>query len=97
MLGIRRRKSEILEDKSKFADDIKNIWTRENYESIKTAHNEIIEYLQEKDFDFFSVQYLLTMTYMELLINEYLKSHSDEIQKKLITLIGNSAKSDESK
>lgn len=97
MLNLRKRKSEILEDKSKFADDIKNIWTRENYEGIKTAHNEILEYLRDKDFDFFSVQYLLTMTYMELLISEYMESHATEIQKKILTLMGDSAKSEVSK
>jgi hypothetical protein len=94
MINLRKRKTEILEDKSKFADGIKEIWKRENYDGIKTAHNEIVEYLHEKDFDFFSMQYLLTMTYMELLINEYLESHSEEIQKRLLTLIGKNAESE---
>lgn len=94
MLGIRKRKSEILEEKSRFADDIKNIWTRENYEGIKMAHNDIVEYLQEKNFDFFSVQYLLTMTYMELLIAEYMDSHKSEIEAKIKAMVKGNVKSD---
>lgn len=88
MLNLRKRKSEILEDKSKFADGIKEIWKSENYENIKNAHNEIVEFLKEKDFDFFSAQYLLTMTYMELLIGEYMESHAEEITEKLKKLKG---------
>jgi hypothetical protein len=75
---LRRKKTEILEEKAEFAESIKRIWLHGNYESIKEAHNEIVGLLKEKDFDFFSVQYLLTMTYMELLINEYLESHKEE-------------------
>lgn len=86
-----------MEEKTKFADDIKGIWERENYENIKSAHNDILEYLKEKDFDFFSVQYLLTMTYMELLISEYLESHSDELRNKLTALVSDTAKTDISK
>lgn len=88
MLGIKRKKTEILEEKSQFADNIMNIWKHENYENIKAAHNDIVDYLQEKKFDFFSVQYLLTMTYMELMINEYMESHSKEIAAKFKSIIG---------
>jgi hypothetical protein len=83
-----------MEEKTKFADDIMGIWKRENYENIKAAHNDILEYLKEKNFDFFSVQYLLTMTYMELLISEYLESHSEELQNKLTALVSNTAKTE---
>lgn len=85
---IRRKKTELLEEKAEFAEHIKQIWVHGNYESIKEAHNEILAYLKEKDFDFFSVQYLLTMTYLELMVNEYLESHNEEIIEKLKKLVG---------
>jgi hypothetical protein len=85
---LRRKKTEILEEKAEFAESIKQIWVHGNYEKIKEAHNEILTFLKEKEFDFFSVQYLLTMTYMELLINEYMESHNEEIMGKLKKLMG---------
>lgn len=88
-MGIfRKKKKELLEDKAKFAEGIQQMWVRGNYENIKEAHNEILEYLKEKNFDFFSVQYLLTMTYMELLISEYLESHAEELKEKLVKMTG---------
>jgi len=84
----RKKKVEILEEKSQFADNIREIWKHENYGKIKETHNEILSYLKEKDFDFFSVQYLLTMTYMEMLINEYLESHKEEIVTKIKKMMG---------
>ena len=77
-----------MEEKSAFADNIAEIWKHDNYEKIKEAHNEINAFLQEKSFDFFSVQYLLTMTYMELLMNEYMETHKEEIKAKLKKIIG---------
>ena len=88
MLG-RKKKIELLEEKAEFANSIKQIWKHDNYENIKEAHNEILEYLKTRNFDFFSVQYLLTMTYMELLINEYMASHKEEIIKQIKEQIGN--------
>jgi len=84
----RKKKVEILEEKSQFADNIREIWKHENYENIKEAHNEILHFLKEKEFDFFSVQYLLTMTYVELLLAEYMDSHNEEIVEKLKNIIG---------
>ena len=83
----KRKKIEILEEKAKFAESVQQIWVHANYTNIKEAHNEILEYLKEKNFDFFSVQYLLTMTYMELLVNEYLESHKSEIKTQIKNLI----------
>jgi hypothetical protein len=85
---FRKEHSEVLEEKSKFADGIQEIWKRGNYEKIKEAHNDIVEYLKEKDFDFFSMQYLLTMTYMELLLSEYIESHGEEVKGQIKKLIG---------
>jgi len=34
------------------------------------------------------VQYLLTMTYTEMLLNEYLESHKEEIVTKLKKMMG---------
>ena len=84
----RKKKVEILEEKSQFADNIREIWQHENYEKIKEAHNDILGYLKDKDFDFFSMQYLLTMTYTEMLVNEYLESHKEEIAAKLKKMVG---------
>jgi len=84
----RKKKVEILEEKSQFANSIREIWMHENYENIKEAHNEILNYLKEKDFDFFSMQYLLTMTYTEMLVNEYLESHKEEIVTKIKKMTG---------
>lgn len=84
----RKKKVELLEEKSQFADNIREIWKHENYEKIKEAHNEILGYLQDKEFDFFSVQYLLTMIGTELLMNEYLESHNEEIKVKLKKIMG---------
>ena len=85
---LRRKRIEILEEKSGFADNIREIWKHENYEKIKEAHNEIIAFLGEKEFDFFSMQYLLTMTYIELLVNEYIETHNEEIKEKIKKMIG---------
>jgi len=84
----RKKKVEILEEKSQFADNIREIWKHENYENIKEAHNEILGYLKDKNFDFFSVQYLITMMGMELLVNEYLESHKEEIVTKIKKMMG---------
>ena len=84
----RKKKVEILEEKSQFANNIRQIWMHENYENIKEAHNDILQYLKEKDFDFFSMQYLLTMTYTEMLVNEYLESHKEEIVTKIKKMMG---------
>ena len=84
----RKKKVEILEEKSQFANNIREIWKHENYEKIKEAHNDLLVYLKDKDFDFFSVQYLLTMMGMELLVNEYLESHEEEIVTKIKKMMG---------
>ena len=84
----RKKKVELLEEKSRFADNIREIWKHENYEKIKEAHNDILAYLQDKGFDFFSVQYLMTMMGMELLVNEYLESHKEEIVTKIKKMMG---------
>lgn len=89
MNGIFKRKhAEVLEEKAQFADGIRKIWMHENYEKIQEAHNEIVEYLKQKGFDFFSLQYLLTMTYVELLAAEYMESHKTEIVSKIKEMIG---------
>ena len=80
---FKKKEREILEEKAEFAEGIQQIWVRGNYARIKEAHNEIVNYLKEKNFDFFSMQYLLTITYMELLVNEYLESHKEEIITKV--------------
>ena len=85
---LRKNKDEVLKEKSMFADNIQEIWKHENYEKIKEAHNEISVFLAEKGFDFFSMQYLLTMTYMELLVNEYIATHKEEITEKAKKLLG---------
>ena len=87
-LFARKKPTEVLKEKAQFAEGIQQLWVRSNYEQIKEAHNELLSYLKEKDFDFFSVQYLLTMTYMELLISEYLESHSAEVKEKLTKILG---------
>lgn len=84
----KKKKIEILEEKAEFAKTMQQIWVKGNYVQIIEAHNEILEFLKEKDFDFFSVQYLLTMTYMELLINEYMTSHKEEIKEQFKNLKG---------
>ena len=76
-----------MEDKANFATNIMEIWKNENYANIKVAHNEIVEYLKDRKFDFFSMQYLLTITYMELMVNEYLTSHKEEIIKQVKELM----------
>jgi len=88
MTLVRQKKTEILKEKAEFANHIREIWKHENYEKIKDAHNNILAFLKEKDFDFFSVQYLLTMTYTEMLINEYMESHKEEIIAKLKNMMG---------
>ena len=88
----KRKKVEILEEKAGFANNIMEIWKHENYQRIKIAHNEIISHLKEQNFDFFSMQYLLTITYMELLVAEYLTSHKEEIQKQFKELLGSENK-----
>ena len=85
---LRKKQREILEEKSQFADNIREIWMHENYEKIKEAHNDILVYLKDKNFDFFSVQYLLTMTYIEMLVNEYMETHNEEIVTKIKKMMG---------
>ena len=88
-MSIQRiKKIEILEEKSAFVDNIAEILKHNNYGKIKEAHNEINRFLQEKNFDFFSVQYLLTMTYMELVVNEYIATHKEEIMEKVKKVMG---------
>lgn len=88
----KKKKTDILEDKAEFANNIMEIWKSQNYANIKIAHNEIVTYLKEQNFDFFSMQYLLTITYMELLVNEYLASHKEEIQKQFREFLGSENK-----
>jgi len=85
---LRRKPKEILEEKAGFANNIREIWKHENYGKIKEAHNEIVGYLKDKDFDFFSMQYLLTMLGTELLVNEYVESHKEEIKAQIKKVIG---------
>ena len=84
----RKKKVEILEEKSHFADNIRQIWMHENYENIKEAHNDLLVYLKDKDFDYFSILYLLSMTLGEVFMNEYLETHKEEIKEKLKKLMG---------
>lgn len=81
-----------LEKDEEFVEGLKQIWVSQNYRNIKEAHNEIVEYLKEMNFDFFSMQYLLTITYMELLVNEYMSSHREEIKEQFKKMLGSEIK-----